>query len=236
MGHESHTKSEDVFGLIQSCLHNEELEDASLYAHTPYEMVLNDADSIIPSEQREELLAAGCYWLARATFHLAQAGGIPPEEMQKAGEKAIALSRQALEIHTQQYGIENMCIAADMTILGNVLNYLNNVDDDEILRLHEQANAITSRLEGSASLNVGIGEQNLGAMYIKRAFRAQAAKDWDRCMANFQWALTHYREAARIFRENNHVDKADAALHDVVEAEKDIRRIATIREAAAVIS
>ena len=41
-----------VFALIESCLHNGELEDASLYAHTAHEMVLNDADGIIPFSQR----------------------------------------------------------------------------------------------------------------------------------------------------------------------------------------
>ena len=75
-----------AFALIQSCIHNEEYDDASLYAHTAYVMVLKDADGMIPSEQREELLARGSYWLAQAILRMAQAGGIPPEEKQDAGE------------------------------------------------------------------------------------------------------------------------------------------------------
>ena len=140
-----------AFHLIQSCIHNKEYEDASVYAHQAYEMVLKDADGIIPSDQREELLARGSYWLARATFRLAHAGGIPAGEKQKAGEDAIAFARQALEIDTQLYGTEHSDVAGDMTTLATVLDYFNNVDDDEVLRLHEQANAIESRLAGSSS-------------------------------------------------------------------------------------
>ena len=222
-----------AFGLIQSCIHNKEYEDALLYAHTAYEMVLKDADGIIPSDQRERLLAAGCYWLARATFRLAQAGGIPPEEKQKAGEKAIALARQALEIHTQLYGTENMEVAADMRGLADILEYFNNVDDDEILRLYEQAIAITSRLEGSSSVNIAVGKRNWGNAYEKRARRARAANDLDRCIANYELALCHNREEARIFTVNNHVDKADEARRIIAETEENIRLIRIAKAAAA---
>ena len=40
-----------VFGLIQSCINNDEFEYALLYAHTAHEMVVKDADGIIPSDQ-----------------------------------------------------------------------------------------------------------------------------------------------------------------------------------------
>ena len=125
-----------AFSLIQSCLHNNEYEDAALYAHTAHEMIVNDADGIIPSDQRESLLAEGAHWLARATMKLAEAGGIPSEEKQKAGEKAIAHARKALEIHTQLQGIESTYVANDMTVLAGALKYFD-VDDDEILRLYE---------------------------------------------------------------------------------------------------
>ena len=213
-----------AFGLIQSCIHNREFEDAALYAHTAHEMVANDADGIIPSDQRQKLLARGSYWLSQATLFLAQAGGIPPAEMQKAGEEAIALARKALEIHTQLHGTESAEVAMDTTTLAGALNCFNDVDDDEILRLHEQANAITIRLEGSSSVNVAVGKSNLGNAYYNRTTRACAANDLDRCVANLELALPHYREAARLYRENNHVDKADKALRNVVQTEEDIRK------------
>ena len=172
-----------AFGLIQSCLHNQEYEDAALYAHTAHEMIVNDADGIVPSDQRESLLARGSYWLSVATMKLAEAGGIPPEEKQKAGEEAIALARKALEIHTQLQGTESDRVANGMRVLADVLGYFNDVDDDEILRLYEQAIAITGRVEGSSSANVAVGENNLGSAYHKRAARAQVANDLDRCIA-----------------------------------------------------
>ena len=223
---------EAAFGLIQSCIHNQAYEDAALYAHTAHEMVVNDADGIIPSDQRESLLADGSYWLSRATFFLAQAGGIPPEEKQKAGEEAIALARKALEIHTQLHGTESAHVALDMCGLAGVLNYFNDVDDDEVLRLYEQANAITSRLEGSSSVNVAVGENNLGIAYYKRAKRAHAANDLDRFMANMELALPHYREAARIYRAVNHIDAADRSLRLAVEIEENMRQIGIAKAAA----
>ena len=223
---------EAAFGLIQSCIHNQAYEDAALYAHTAHEMVVNDADGIIPSDQRESLLADGSYWLSRATFFLAQAGGIPPEEKQKAGEEAIALARKALEIHTQLQGTESARVANDMTALAGVLNFFNDVDDDEVLRLYEQSKATTSRVEGSSSVNVGVGENNLGNAYHKRAIRAQAANALDRCMANLELALPHYREAARIYRAVNHIDAADRALRLAVEIEENMRQIGIAKAAA----
>ena len=222
-----------AFGLIQSCIHNREFEDAALYAHTAHEMVLNDADGIIPSDQRQKLLARGSYWLSQATLFLAQAGGIPPAEMQKAGEEAIAHARKALEIHTQLHGTGSAEVAEDMTALADALHFFNDVDDDEILRLHEQSNAITSRVQGSSSLNVAVGEKNLGNAYQKRAVRAQAANDLDRSMANLELTLPHYREASRIFRINNHVDKADRANREAVQVEENLRQLRIAKSIAA---
>ena len=214
-----------AFGLIQSCIHNKEYEDALLYAHTAHEMVVNDADGIIQFDQRDVLLARGSYWLATAILRLSQAGGIPPEEKQKAGEKAIAAARQALEIHTQLYGTENIRVADNMTIIADVLDYFNDVDDDEVLCLHEQANLITCRLEGGLSVNVAAGEGNWGSAYQKRARRAKAVNDLDRCMTNLELSLPHFREAARIFRVNNHIDSADRALRGIDEVEQIIRQM-----------
>ena len=46
-------------------------------------------------------------------------------------------------------------------------------------------------------------------------------------------ALTHYREAARIYRLNNHITKADAALRSVAVAEENIRQIDIARASVA---
>ena len=128
-----------AFGLIQSCIHNGEFEDAERYARHAMFMINDMADNFIPSNQRSQFLADGSYYLARAIYRLAKAGGIPPEEQQKAGEEAIASARQALELRTQVYGNESAEVACDMLVLADILDYFNNVDDDEILRLYEQA-------------------------------------------------------------------------------------------------
>ena len=160
---------------------------------------------------------------------MAQAGGIPPEGKQKAGEEAITLARKALEIHTQLYRTESNRVAADMRVLADVLDYFNDVDDDEVLRLYEQSKAIYRRVECSSSLNVAVGENNLGSAYRTRADRAHAANDLDRCMANLELALTHLREAVRIYMAINHVDKAAESLRHVARIEENIRKIRIAR-------
>ena len=219
--------------LIQSCLHNEEYEDAEHYARHAMFMINDMTDNFIPSDQRPEFLADGSYWLARAILQLAMAGGIPPEGKQKAGEEAIALARQALEIHTHLYGTESDRVAHGMRTLAEALDFFNDVDDDvdddEIFRLREQSTTITRRVEGSSSLNVAVGEARLGSTYKNRAIRALNAEDLDRCMANLELALTHFRETVRIYRINNHVESADRALQDVTHTEESIRQVRILR-------
>ena len=117
-------------------------------------------------------------------------------------------------------------------ILADALNYFNDVDDDEILRLYEQAIAIIRRLEGSSSVNVAVGESSLGIAYHNRAMRAQAANDLDRCIANLELAIPRYREPARIFRVVKHVDSADRALRKVAQVEENIQQIGIAKAAA----
>ena len=224
-----------ALGLIECCLHNQEYEDAENYARHAMFMINDMADNFIPSDERPWFLAEGSYYLAQALFRLAETGGIPPEEKQKAGVEAIALARQALEIRTQLHGTESSKVAFDMTLLANVLDYFNTVDDQEVPRLYEQSIAIYRRVEGSSSYNVAVGENNLGIAYEKRAIRAQAANDLDRQLANLELALPHYREAARISRVNNLMGKADDALRKVARTEEQIRliRIASLAAAAA---
>ena len=224
---------EAALHLIQSCLHNGEYEDAERYARHAYFMIAEMTDNFIPVVQRQEFLAEGSYWLAVAIYRLAQAGGIPPEGKQKAGEEAIELIRKALEIHTQQEGTESVKVAADMIAVSDTLDYFNDVNDDEILRLLDQSIAIFRRLEGSSSLNVAAGEKNLGVSYFTRANRALAANDLDQCMANLELSLPHYRESARIYRDINHMDRADEVLRNIAENEDSIRQIAIARARAA---
>ena len=214
-----------AFGLIESCLHNKQYEDAEHYARHAMFMINDMADNFIPAHQRSEFLAEGSYYLARAILALAKTGGIPPEEKQKAGEEVIALARQALELHTQLHGTESKDVALDMHALAEILDYFNNVDDDDILRLIEQSIAIFSRVEGNSSVNVAAGENQLGKVYHKRANRALAVNDLDRFVANLELALPHYREASRIHRAINRMDIADEALDCAIAVEEKIRQI-----------
>ena len=221
-----------AFALIQSCIHNGEYEDAEHYARHAYFMIAEMTDNFIPVDQRPRFLAEASYWLARAIYALEQEGGFPPEAKQKAGEEAIEHIRKALEIHTQLHGIESNDAAHDMTTLADIIDFFNNVDDDEILRLREQSIAIFSRLQGSSSYNAAVGVFNLATAYDKRANRAQAANDLDRCMVNLEMALPHYCEAARICRIINHIDKAEEATQGAALIEESMREIGIARVAA----
>ena len=218
--------------LIQSCIHNNEYEDAERYARHAYFMIAEMTDNFIPGDERPQLLADALFYLATAICHLAHTGGIPPEEKQKAGEEAIAFARQAMEMHTQLHGTESDDVARDMGILADVLDYFNDVDDDEILRLLEQAIAIYRRVEGSTSYNVAVHENKLGNAYGSILRRAYAAYDLDRCMANAEPALSHFREAARIYQEINHVDKADNSLRAIAGIEESFAKASAAVAAA----
>ena len=198
-----------AFALIDSCMNNNEYEDAYLYASTLWEIINHKHDNKIPDDKREGYIANGAYHLAQAMLRLAKAGGIPPEKKQKAGQEAIVLARQALEISTQLYGTECSATANDMCLLAEALDYFNNVDDDEVLRLFQQSIAIDNRLFGSTSVNVAIGEEKLGVAYVNRAVRVFAVNDLDRKKTNLELTLSHYREAARIYQSVNRVDEAN---------------------------
>ena len=136
-----------------------------------------------------------------------------------------------MELHIQLHGDDSNDVAGDMSLLADVLDIFNNVDDDEILRLHQQANAITSQEESSSSVNVAVGLCQLGNAYKNRSKRAEVANDLNRCVANLELALSHFREATRIFRVNNHMDKADAALREIAMIEENIRKLESARAA-----
>ena len=218
-----------AFPLIEGLISNEDYEQAHLIANTAYEMIINDTDNIIPEDHRQRFLADGSRLLAEATFRLAANGFIPPEEKQKAGEEAIALARKSLEIFTQLNETGSAKVAVTMGTLANILKYFNGIDDDEILRLHEQAIAIYRRVQGSSSQNVAVNEYNLGLTYRKRGMKAHAANDLDRCMADLELSLTHFREAERIYRAINHMDDAGSAAQAACEIEGNLRRFVVAR-------
>ena len=208
--------------LIESLIQNKEYEQAELIARTAYEMITSRYDNIIPECHRQHFLAVGSRLLSDATYRLAESGGIASEEKQKAGEKAIALARKALEIHTQLHGSESAQAASDMVSLAKALKYFNDVDDDGILHLYEQAKSNYSLKEGNLSPNVAVCEHSLAAAYIDRAGRARDTNDFDRCVANLELALTHYREAERIYRINNYMDAAGRVAQRKDEIEEEL--------------
>ena len=217
---------EASFPLIHILIFNKEFDQAHLIASTVYEMALHPMTHDIPDHLQQPYLAQASRLLAEATLHLAQAGGIPPEEKQKAGEEAIALARKALEIHTQLHGTDNNEVANAMSVLAKVVDYFNGVDDDdEAIRLYGQAMAIRARLEGTSSMHVATNNYDLGNLYFRRAHKADAANDRDRELVNLELALPQYREAARIFGSINLVDTANEASQSVTRIEKNIRQV-----------
>ena len=224
-----------AFALIESCLFNKEYEDAERYARHAYFMIAEMTDNFIPVNEKPQFIAEVSYWLSIAIHRLAVAGGIPPEEKEKVGKEAIEHARKSLEMHTQLEKEENNHVANVMAVLANVLNHFN-VDDDEVLRLQEQAIVLFRRLEGDVSVNVAVHEDKLGILYATRALRAQKAHDINRCLSNYDLAMTHYRESARNFRAINQVEEADGALRKVASIEVAIRRIEIARAAAALVT
>ena len=224
---------EASFAVIQSCILNKEFFDAALYARTLWETITMSRDSHIPDHQLQQFTARGAMELARALWQLAVHGDMPAEEQQVAGVEAIMLSRRALEIYTQLRGAESYQVAASMGTIASILEYFNNIDDDEVLHLHEQAKTIFARVCGSSSTNVASGDFNLAAAYHNRAVRAHAAHDLDRCVANLELALPRSREAARIFQAINYVDMADRAAQKIVRVENMLRQVRDERTARA---
>ena len=213
------------FALILDCINNKEFFDATLYARTLWETITLSQDSHIPEHMLQPFTARGARLLARALWHLAASGDMPPEEKHETGKEAIMLARRALEINTQLHGVENDEEVADgMDLLASVLGYFNDIEDDEIIRLGEQAISIFARVQGIMSFNVAMCESNLGKSYNRRANRAIDAHDLDQSVANLELALPRYREAARIYRAINHMDKADEAARSAASIEEWLRQ------------
>ena len=213
-----------ALGLIQSCLHNKEYDDALFYAREAYFMINDMTDNFIPSAQQPQFLSDVSYYLAQAILSTAMNSNISPEEKQKIGVEAIEHARKALELSIQLHGTEKAEVARNMGSVAEILDYFNNVDDDEVPRLLEQSIAIFRRVEGNSSSNVGECEKNLGNVYQNRVKRGQIARDLTRCTTNSELALPHLREAARIYRVNNQLGMTEAALRSIAQLEEFIRQ------------
>ena len=228
------TKPTDVgaiqaaFALIDSCIHKE-LDDAVLYASTLYEIINHKHDNKIPDDQRQRYIATGAFFLGQATLQLAKNGGIPAEGIQKAGQGAILLVRRALEIHTRLHGTEDDRVANDMCVLAEALDFFNGDGDDEALRLFERSKSIYARLYGSLSVNIAVIEQTLGLVHYKSAKRAHDVNDLERHVTNLNLALSHFVEAARIYRAINRIELAD---NNVQKVEEQLRNYSDPRIAA----
>ena len=218
------------FAVIEGCMQNEEYSDAVLYACTTWETLTLSRDSHIPDDKLQSYIAQGAKLLAKSTLALAESGGMPAEEKQAAGVETITLARRALEMSTQLCEPESSQVAESMTVLSRALDFFNDVDDDEVPRLYEQAKAIYARVHGSLSPNVAICEKNLGATYAQRATRASAADDLDLCIANLELALPRIREAVRIYRAINRMDEADLTARGAVQIEENLRIVTARRE------
>ena len=135
------------FSLIESCVHNNEYFYAALYARTLWETITMSRDSHIPDNLRDEFTARGATELSRALWQLAAHGGMPAEEQKEAGVEAVILARRALEIDTR-LGTESRPIANGMLTLANVLDYFNDVDDDEQAKAREKG-GVSPNVAGS---------------------------------------------------------------------------------------
>ena len=215
-----------AFALIQSCMNNQEFVDAHLYASTLWEIINHKHDNKIPDNQRHEYIAKGAYHFAEATLGLVGAEGIPPAEKQKAGQEAITLARKALEMYTEQLGNESETVANAKLVLAELLDCINDVDDDEVLRLFEQAISCHVRVFGRESVSVAISENKLGVGFYNRAMRAHPGSGVHREQTNLQLSLTHLRESARIFRAIGRIDMVGHAAQIVVRVEDQLRRLA----------
>ena len=167
-------------------------------------------------------------WSELSNDGLAPPQGVLPRTLAENGhEKAIALIRKALEIETELFGANSIEVIENKGTLARVLDYFNDVDDDEAIRLYEQVISVYSRLDGSSSASVATNKQNLGLVYIHRYNRAFLAHDLDRQLVNMELALPYYHETVRIFRAINYLDEADNNAQSVTRIEEVIRRVRT---------
>ena len=216
---------EASFSLLESLINNKEFAQAHLIAGTVYEMILRPMTHDIPENKQQSFLADGTYYLARATCGLAEAGGIPPEEKQKAGEEAITLALKALEMQTQLNGTVGDNITSVVDVISDLLAYFNDSEDEGTIRVWQQVIATVRQVNDGLSLDTGRSEHNLGLLYIERAVKAQSSEDWDRVLACGDLALLRLREAVRIYKAIERTGMVEDAAQLAHEAAKLIENV-----------
>ena len=225
---------EAAFELIESLIHNGEYSEADKYAFNLHEIIVNGnnhKDNDIPDDKIQLYLARATSMKARATFRLAAAGGIPPKEKWEAGQEAIALARSSVEIYKKDGG-NRRDVAISVGSLAMVLEYFSDGgDDDEVFSLFKQAIGISTRVQGHVSQNVATSMLNLGNAYTQGAGRAMSANDVDKAVTNLGFAISHFNEAAMIFRQIDRMECAGKAAQCIAFVEKKLRQIAIIRAA-----
>ena len=89
-----------------------------------------------------------------------------------------------------------------MAVLAETLDHFDDNDDEEVLRLFEQAKAIHTRMFGSSSSNVATCAGKLIVVYNKIAERAHAANNLDRELANLELVVSQGRRCCTNGRSN----------------------------------
>ena len=229
------TKPTDVgaiqaaLALILSCLGNKEYADAKLYASTIFEIINHKHDNRIPEDERQIYVAHGAYHLALATLRWAQFVCSSRAEKEKGRQEAIELTRRAIDMHTQLYGIDSDLVANDTILLADALHYLFGDEDDEVIHHYERAKAIYARVQGSSSENVGLSLGKLAHAYYGRASRARNANDRTREQKNLELALLQYREHNRIYLAVGRVEEVNSVAEKVSDVEQRLRQFAIAR-------
>ena len=66
-------------------------------------------------------------------------------------------------------------------------------------------------------------------MHKKRAKRAYAAHDLDRCIADLELALPRFREAARIYRAINQLNDANDGEEQLASIQDKLRKVCELK-------
>ena len=220
---------EASFSLIESCIQNREFFDAELYSRVLWETLTLSRDGNIPEDLQQSYLARGATELARAILLLAKTGILPAKKSQAAGQEAITLARRVVEIHTRLLGIECYEAAVGMLLLAQILDHFNDVNDDEILRLYEQAKPIFVRVQGTLSVNVAMCEKNMGLAYKRRANRANFVEDVPLYVANLELAMPRLREAIRLYSAMSYFEESDRMIRETIDVEQSLQQAAVNR-------
>ena len=92
-----------AFALIDSCMHNNEFEDAHLYASTLWE-IINHKHNKIPEDQRQLYIVDGAYFLATTTLYSDLCIAETLDHFHDFGEEVLRLFEQAIANDARVFG------------------------------------------------------------------------------------------------------------------------------------